>query len=194
MTASWGPERSTSLKELVPRALGVESANEVFNLVYRDHIGRSRIASAAKAVLAAAQDGDRIAHDIIIRAADDISGVLMDVVRTLRLEESDYALVASGGIAQNYGMFWDRICERASEFAPRLRPIRPKVRPCIGSALLGLHAMGVEWSQGLLARIEETQAPFLAALEGWTEQFPADEQGGIRLEYTQQVRNDESKA
>lgn len=186
MMSGWGPERKTILEELVPRELGVETTRDVFNLVYMHHIGRSRIASAAKAVVHAAYDGDTIAKNIVIQAANDISDTLKDIVRKLGLQDSHYALVASGGIAQNCGMFWDRVCERVSEFAPSLRPIQPRVRPCIGSALLALKAMGVPWSQELLARIEETQQPFLDVLDSQPEQPPTAEPGGVRLEYTRQ--------
>lgn len=165
MVASWGPERATSLEELVPQTLGVATLIDVFNLVYREHAGRSRIASAARAVIRAAEADDRIARGIILQAADDISGVLSDVIHRLGLADSTYALVASGGIAQNYDMYWNRICEHALQIAPNLRPIRPKVRPCIGSALLALQAMGVPWSHELLARIEETQTPHLAKID-----------------------------
>ena len=186
MTASWGTERETSLETLVPQELGVAAPNDVFDLVYMQHIGRSRIASAAKAVFRAANEGDSIARRIILQAADDISDVLSDVIRRLRLEKSDCALVASGGIAQNRGMYWSRVCDRAREIAPNVQPVQPNVRPCIGSALLALQAMDVPWSQEILARIEETQQPFLAALDGRPEQSPDDEPGGIRLEYTRQ--------
>jgi len=165
MTSGWGPERKTILEETVPRELGVKTTNDVFNLVYMDQIGRSRIASAAKAVIQAADDGDRIAREIVMQAADDISQTLADVVRGLHLEDSHDALVASGGIAQSCGMYWDRVCERALAIAPKLRPIQPSVRPCIGAALLALKEMGVLWTQELLARIEETQRPFLERLE-----------------------------
>ena len=185
MASSWGPERKTSLEELIPQAFGVATPNDVFNLVYMQHIGRSRIASAAKAVIRAAYDGDAIAYGIIMQASDDMSGVLRDVILRLNLQDSTYALVASGGIAQNCGMYWNRVCERALEIAPNLKPIQPKVRPCVGSALLALKAMGVPWTQELLSRIEETQQPYLAALDNRPEQFPADEPGGVRLEYTQ---------
>ncbi len=165
MASSWGPERKTTLEQLVPQELGVTNTNEVFNLVYYEQIGRSRIASAARAVIRAAEAGDRIAWKIVVEAADDISETLGDVVNGLHLEESDCALVASGGIAQSSGIFWDRVCERALEIAPNVRPIQPRVRPCIGAALLALKEMGIPWTQELLARIEETQKPFLERLE-----------------------------
>jgi N-acetylglucosamine kinase-like BadF-type ATPase len=166
MTSSWGPERKTVLEELVPRALGVTNTNEMFNLVYYEQIGRSRIASAARAVIQAAEEGDRIARGIVLEAADDISETLADVVHRLLLEDSDCALVASGGIAQSCGMYWERVRERALGIAPNLRPVQPRVRPCIGAALIALKSMGVEWTPELLACIEETQQPFLSRLGG----------------------------
>jgi N-acetylglucosamine kinase-like BadF-type ATPase len=161
MAASWGPERRTSLYHAVPQELGGATPNDVFDMVYMQNMGRSGIASGAKAVVRAAEDGDDIARQIVLDAADDISGVLADVIRHLSLETSDCALVASGGIAQNCGLYWDRVCENALKLAPGLRPIRPKVRPCVGSALLALKEMGVPWTPELLAGIEETQEPYL---------------------------------
>ena len=165
MASCWSPRRRTVLEQIIPRELGVRTLEGVFDLVYTQHIGRSRIASAARAVARAAEDGDEIARNIILHAADDISEVLADVIGRLGIEDSDLALVASGGVAQGSALYWDRVCERALEIAPRLRPIRPKVRPCVGAALLALKAMGIAWSHDLLARIEETQTPFLPDVE-----------------------------
>ena len=159
MSSSWSPERKTALETLVPRELEVTTLHDIFDLVYSQHIGRSRIASVAKAVVRAAEDGDAIAREIILEAADDISDVLTDLVRRVGLEDCDWPMVASGGIAQNCEMYWGRVCERALGIAPRLRPIRPRVRPCVGAALLALREMGVPWTQGLLARIEQSQYP-----------------------------------
>jgi len=187
MASSWAPERQTVLGQLVPQGLGVSTLEDMFSLVYTQGIGRSHIASVAKAVIRAAEDGDSIARKIIVQAADDISDVLAHVIRRLCLEDSDYALVASGGIAQNSEMYWGRICERALEIAPRLRPIRPKVRPCVGAALLALKAMGVAWTRKLLSRIEKTQQPHLAKLEKSEEAVPPLAQKSsraINLEYT----------
>ena len=184
MTASWASERATVLEEAVPRGLGVANTNEVFNLVYYEQIGRSRIASAAKSVVRAAEGGDRIAREIVLQAADDISETLRDVVARMNLQQSDYALVASGGIAQTCRMYWERVCERALSIAPNLRPVRPRVRPCIGAALLALNEMGVEWTSELLARIEETQKPFLEHLDQPTDTSPQGPSANISLEYT----------
>ena len=156
MSSSWAPERKTALETLVPSELGVTSLHDVFDLVYAQHIGRSRVASVAKAVVRAAEDGDAVARKIVLQAADDISDMLADVVHRLDLQDCDWAMVASGGIAQNCEMYWARVCERALETAPNLRPIRPRVRPCVGAALLALREMGVPWTEELLAKIEQS--------------------------------------
>lgn len=184
MSASWAPERATILEQSVPRALGVADTNEVFSLVYYEQIGRSRIASAAKAVVRAAEDGDRIAREIVLQAADDISATLADLIHRLHLQQSDCALVASGGIAQTCRMYWERVCERALAVAPGLRPVRPRVRPCIGAALLALREMGVGWTPALLARIEETQKPFLERLDRSSDPPPPAPPSQVSMEYT----------
>ena len=165
MAASWTPDRATVLQHLVPEALEVSSLRDVFDLVYLQQISRTKTASAAKAVLQAAEDGDKVARKILIRAADDISEVLADVVHSLHLEDSTYPLVASGGIAQNSRTYWERVSENALKLAPGLRPMQPHVKPCVGSALLAMKAMGITWTPELVARIEETQKPYLAQLD-----------------------------
>lgn len=161
MASSWGPNRSTMLEQLVPKELGVGSLREMYRLAYIERIGRAEIASVAKAVIRAAEHGDNIAKDIILAAADDISAVLADLVHNARARESDYVMVASGGVAQQSRIYWSRVCEHAPEIAPRFRPVCPTIRPCVGAALLALREMGVPWSPALLARLEETQAAYL---------------------------------
>jgi N-acetylglucosamine kinase-like BadF-type ATPase len=156
VAASWSPKRQTVLEQTVPKALGVNSPKEIYDLVYIKDIGRAGIASTAKAVVTAAEEGDAIARKIVLQAADDIADVLEDAIYRLKAQSKNYALVASGGIAQGSRLYWSRVCERALAIAPYLRPVQPKVPPCVGAALLALKAMGIPWSQELLTKIEET--------------------------------------
>ncbi|MDI6827606.1 MAG: BadF/BadG/BcrA/BcrD ATPase family protein [Armatimonadota bacterium] len=161
MASSWGPKRKTILENLIPEALGARNTEEVFRMVYFEEFGRSKTASVAKVVARAAEQGDTIARKIILQAADDISEVASDVIRQLGLEESNCAIVASGGVAQGCAMYWNRVVERVLEIAPNLRPVCPVFKPCIGAALLALKAMGVPWTPELVERIKETQQAFI---------------------------------
>lgn len=160
MAATWSERRRTILSQILPTELGVGGLEGVFRMIYFEHAGRSEIASAAKTVMRAAEEGDRVAREIVLGVADDISDVLEDVIHGLGLEDSDCALVASGGIAQNGRLYWSRVCERALKIAPRLRPIQPKITPSCGAALLALKEMGIEWTPELLTNIEQSLAAF----------------------------------
>ncbi|GEM_PF-460618 len=184
MASSWSDVRKTVLAETVPEILGVPDLHGVFNLVYTEHISRTQTASVARAVIRAADQGDAVARRIILQAADDMFATLADVIGRMDLYQSDYAMVASGGIAQTCELYWDRVSERALELAPNLRPIRPRVRPCVGGALLALKKMGVEWTPELLARIEETHRPFLDQHDQPRDASPQELSSNISLEYT----------
>lgn len=156
--------RRTTLAQAVPRALGVDSMHDVFNLVYVNHVGRSRIASVAKAVDAEAEAGDAVAAGVLERAADELGELLLEVIRELEFTGTDEHLVANGSVAQGSRLFWQRVCAIARSGAPGLRPVCPRVRPVVGACLLALRRLGVNWTPALLERIIETQEPFVARL------------------------------
>jgi N-acetylglucosamine kinase-like BadF-type ATPase len=157
--------RHTSLAEAVPRAMGVKGLGEVFQLLYVERIGRSQIAAVARTVNEQAEAGDAVAAAILRRAADELGELLVEVIHELSLEDSDEALVATGGVAQGSRLFWGRLCEIALAVAPRLRPVQPRVRPVIGACLLALRDLGASWNEALVDRIVTTQQPFLERLE-----------------------------
>ena len=156
--------RQTSLAEVVPQAMGVASLREVFDMLYVDRIGRAEIAAVARTVDAEAEGGDRVAAGVLQRAAGELGELLVEVVHELEMEDSTDLMVATGTVAQNSRIFWERLSEIAHGVAPGLRPVQPKVRPVIGGCLLALRDLGVEWNDALMDRIIETQEPFLARL------------------------------
>ncbi len=162
--AGYSESRRTSLVEAVPRGMGVKDLREVFRLLYIDRIGRTQVASVAQFVDEEAEKGDRVAADMLRRAAGELGELVVEVVHELKMEDADCAMVATGSVAQGSRIFWETLSETALGAAPKLRPIQPKVRPVIGACLLALRDLGVEWDQALLERIVETQEPFLAKL------------------------------
>lgn len=162
--SGYGEARRTTLAQAVPRAFGVESLQDVFNLLYVNHVGRSRIASVAKMVDAEAEAGDTVAVGVLERAADELGELLLEVIRELGLSDTDEHLVATGSVAQHSRLYWERVCSIARSAAPGLRPVCPRVRPVVGACLLALRRLGVAWDAALLDRIVETQAPFVAKL------------------------------
>jgi N-acetylglucosamine kinase-like BadF-type ATPase len=166
LTASYTPARATVLAERIPQALRCESRWEIVSLVYGEGLTRRQIASLAPIVETAANQGDAVSQSIMRRAAERLGEYLIDVIHELHMEDEDYAMVASGSIARNCKLWWERMCEVAHSVAPGLRPVNPKVRPVIGTCLLALKELGVEWNQDLLDTIIETQERFKPVTSG----------------------------
>lgn len=163
----WTRSRRTSLAEAIPRALGVESLSEVFELAYQTKtLGRRQTAALAKVVDREAESGDAVATRCLELAANELADLATDLVRELDMEEAGFPVVASGGVAQHSRLWWAEICSRIAAVAPDSRPVIPAVLPVVGAALLALRAMGVQWTPELIATIVRTQRPFLEALEG----------------------------
>ena len=163
--SGWTAARRTTLAEAVPRALGVATLRDVMRRVYVERMGRREIAALAKIVDAEARKGDRVAGDCLVRSAEELAEVAIDLVKQLELDEVAFPMIAIGSVAQHSDMWWQHICRRMREAAPRVRPLIPQFRPAVGAALLALQAMGVSWSPALLTRIGETQQPFLEAAD-----------------------------
>jgi glucosamine kinase len=158
------PGCETSLSHAVPEHWGLTALGDVFNLVYRDECDRRKMASLAKVVDEQAELGDAVATRCLMTGADSLADFAVELTQTLGWSEQSFALIASGSVAQNSRLWWARVVERVRAVAPEVRPLQPQVRPVVGGALEALRAMGVAWTPELLARIIETQQPFLEAL------------------------------
>ena len=145
--SGWHERRRTSLVEPVIAACREYSGQgRRFSLVEymlecRD---RSEIASLARIVDAHAEQGDRIAREILIQAADSISETLHDAVDRLDAVNAAVPMVAEGSVAKRSRIYWERVCERAAEFAPRLIPVRPPEPDVVGVLLAAMpHITGL---------------------------------------------------
>ena len=161
----WTASRETSLAQVIPAALAVDDLNRIFHLIYMHGMERREIASLAQVVNEQAEAGDRIAGDILRAAADALFGLVQDMVHELDLADQEFPLVAAGSVAMRSRIWWERMCERVAEIAPRARPVQPRLMMAVGAALLALRRMDVEWTPELWSRLEQTQGEFLARLE-----------------------------
>ena len=154
--SGWTAARRTTLAEAVPRALGASDARGVFDLVYVKGMSRREIATIAQVVDAEAEGGDAVAAGCLREAADELAELAADVVAELGMRDLSFPVIAIGSVAQRSRIWWERMCERVKEVAPRARPVIPRVQPAAGAALLALREMGVEWTRDVVERVMET--------------------------------------
>lgn len=165
--AGWHPRHRTSLEERILQAIRPDEQarkHEIFihfMLAPRD---RTDIAWFARIVDEEARAGDRIAIEILHKAADDLAGTIWDAVDRMAMAAADYPLIALGSIALKSEIFWARLCAGVQKFAPRVRFLRPEQPPVAGMALCVLQQIGAADPQALRQALTQTLLPFLPAL------------------------------
>lgn len=162
----WASSRRTSLQEAVPAALECDDLRDVFRLVYDEQaLSRRRTAALARVVDREAEAGDEIARRCIREGVDALADLAIDLIHDCEVEDTPLPVIASGSVAQNSRLWWERLCERIEQVVPEAEPIIPTVRPVVGAALLALEEMGVEVTDALMERIIETQQEHLHAAQ-----------------------------
>ncbi|HYW44381.1 MAG TPA: BadF/BadG/BcrA/BcrD ATPase family protein [Bryobacteraceae bacterium] len=99
MEEGWGP--ATALRHVLLAATGTRDANQTLHAFYTPEWPRSRVATLAPLVEAAALNGDAVASEILNRAAQELA-VLVAAVRAQLWKPGDEAEVAYvGGVFQS---------------------------------------------------------------------------------------------
>lgn len=160
----WTAARRTALEAEVPKHFGLSDLRAVFERIYGPGLSRREIASVARLVDELATAGDRIAIRCLQKAAEELAAVALDVIRELRLAQKAFPMIAVGSVAQKSRIWWARLCEKVRRHAPQAEPIIPELRPVLGAALLAMKQAQIPWTPELIARIKETQTPFLQRL------------------------------
>jgi N-acetylglucosamine kinase-like BadF-type ATPase len=92
----WGP--STALHPMLLDAAGLQSANEVLHSFYTDEWPRARVATLARQVDAVAAQGDAVARDIMLAAAQQLAAMAGSVRQTLWSPGETVQVAYIGGV------------------------------------------------------------------------------------------------
>jgi len=141
MRAHDGRGPPTSLTSAILQELQIDSPDEVIGWTYADP-SWARIAALVPVVKACAGAGDKVAQNIFLNAVQELAASVKAVVQRLGLSGKDgsesFPLVMVGGVLEtNEG--WDigeEVINCISKDFPGILPIRPKVEPAIGAAML----------------------------------------------------------
>lgn len=131
----------TSLTSAILQKLQIHSPDEVIGWTYADP-SWARIAALAPVVKTCAGAGDKVAQNIFVIAVQELAASVKAVVQRLGLSGKDglesFPLVMVGGVLEtNEG--WDigeEVVSCISKDFPGVLPIRPKLEPAIGAAML----------------------------------------------------------
>lgn len=136
----WGPP--TTLLHALTNATGSPNANSALHLFYTPDWPRSRVATLAPLVDAAAMAGDAVARDILHNAAQQLA-VLTSSVRRQLWEAGELARVAwTGGVFRSHMLLERYRCLVELEDGNRTGP--PEYNPAAGALIEAYRATGLQ--------------------------------------------------
>ncbi|XP_010246418.1 PREDICTED: N-acetyl-D-glucosamine kinase isoform X2 [Nelumbo nucifera] len=136
-----GRGKESMLTSMILDTLGLSSPDELIGWTYADP-SWARIAALVPVVVSCAEAGDQVANKILLDSVDELAASVKAVVRRLELCGKDgkgsFPLVMVGGVLEA-NKSWDigkEVINCILKDYPGAHPIRPKVEPAVGAALL----------------------------------------------------------
>ncbi len=133
-----GPATILSLR--LPQAAGVATVEAVADRVYLEGWTAPQVATLAPAVLAAAEEGDEVAGEIVRAAGHELALAAVSVIRALGMEEQIFEVVLSGGIFNGSQTIVEAVRSEVALTAVHASVIRPRREPVLGAAWLAQQA------------------------------------------------------
>lgn len=144
-----GRGEATVLREILPVPFGLRTVEAVALAVSGGEIPVAELHGLAPLVFAAADDGDTVAREIVIRLGDEIVTMVTALLRRLRLLRTPTPVALGGGTLQNgHLLLHDHIRARLADRAPLAEPRVLDVQPVAGAVAEALtHAGATESAQ-----------------------------------------------
>jgi glucosamine kinase len=138
LRATDGRGAATSLTDLVPALLGVDSLDEIVSGVYSSGFDRTTLARLAPEVVAL---DDEVARAIRDRAVDELMAALEAVTGHRTVDEA-FTVVLAGGLLSEHGSLRRPLEERLLVAMPHVQPTPGSTPPAVGAARIAREGAG----------------------------------------------------
>jgi N-acetylglucosamine kinase-like BadF-type ATPase len=145
-----GRGRSTMLEELVLRAFDVKDGGELIHRLYSSRgrndaeVERAITHDLARAVIAAAEAGDAVAAELVVRSGEEVGTTATTLLRRLGLLSCPADVILAGGIFRTpHSLLRDTIEARLSQSAPQARVVLPELEPVMGALFCAMDLKGM---------------------------------------------------
>jgi N-acetylglucosamine kinase-like BadF-type ATPase len=140
-----GPE--TILRQAVPAYFGLKEPDDVAVAIHLGKISSDELAGLPPIVFAAADAGDEVATNVVLRLAEEIFLMVRSAIRRLHLAEAAVPVILGGGvIAAGNASLIERVTGLIRAEVPEAAVRVVREAPVAGAALLGLDLAGAEVS------------------------------------------------
>ncbi|WP_232248440.1 N-acetylglucosamine kinase [Streptacidiphilus rugosus] len=144
----------TALAVAVAEHFGLVSASAVAEAVHLGEIADGRLHELVPVLFRCAEEGDRLAVELVERQAEEIATLATVALRRLDLLDAPADVVLGGGVlAARQPLLMDAVLGRLARSAPLATPQVVTTPPVVGAALLGLdHLAAAELGGGPAAQ------------------------------------------
>lgn len=140
--AADGRELATSLTATICEHLQLTEITELVNWLYAPERSVTEIAMLAPTVVQAAEVGDFVASDIIVRATEELALSVDAVARRLGVWERPFPVVLAGGLLLGSELYRRLNAQAIRAKCPNAHLMLPQNNAATGAALLALETIG----------------------------------------------------
>ncbi len=154
---SWdGRGQPTMLTRLVLDALHVSSEEDFLSGLYHGQITREHILALTPLLFEAAEAGDSVARELVIRMGTEVGVTANVFLRRLDLADTDAEVVLAGSVFKAKGpLLIDTATKIIHDASPKARIVRPRFEPVAGAALSALEMVGVQVTAEINKKMED---------------------------------------
>ena len=128
----------TELTQLVLDHFQLPRPQSLVSEIYHQPQGRRAIAALAPLVDGARADGDLVATEIMIEAADELAAAAASVISRLEMRGEQFPILLAGGILKRSEWLAAEVARRMAEVAPRSDVLPLTHEPALGAVRLAL--------------------------------------------------------
>nr|WP_308405822.1 BadF/BadG/BcrA/BcrD ATPase family protein [Streptomyces tardus] len=140
-----GRGADTVLARALPAHYGLTTMAELIAAFHLGGLGAERRHEAAPVLFDVAAQGDRIAHGIVLRQAEELVALVTVTLDRLELSRVPTPVLLGGSVvAARHPLLHDALLERLAERAPYASARVVTAPPVLGAGLLALDAAGAE--------------------------------------------------
>jgi glucosamine kinase len=125
-----GRGEETLISELLNAKMKSSSANGIINEVYKENLD---VASVARIVIVAAEEGDPIAEDILDEEADELVLHIKSLLNKIQIDNLNIAF--SGSLIDNKNFYSDLLKHKIKSSLPKIKVVKPTFPPVSGAIL-----------------------------------------------------------
>jgi N-acetylmuramic acid 6-phosphate etherase len=145
--AADGRGKMTSLTERLLGHWGLRQPQELVPAVYRSGRDRAALAALGPLVLAAAEEGDAVAAELVTQAAGELAGLVAAVVRQLGLPPQEVPLALAGGLLVHSIPYRQAVLRGLASLALYADPVTPVPEPAEGALRIAQEVVGLPVGQ-----------------------------------------------